>query len=118
MIATGGTIASKSGKNGLSPALTTDEILSFVNVGDFCDVNAVQLMNIDSTNVTPARWLEIAAAIRNNYDDYDGVHRRGSFVPHTKKSETDSYNRLAKTDRFRRDGREDQSLRRLFIRRG
>ncbi len=72
MIATGGTIASKSGKNGLSPALTTDEILSFVNVGDFCDVNAVQLMNIDSTNVTPARWLEIAAAIRNNYDDYDG----------------------------------------------
>ena len=69
MIATGGTIASKSGKNGLSPALTTDEILSFINVGDFCDVNAVQLMNIDSTNVTPARWLEIAATIRNNYDD-------------------------------------------------
>lgn len=72
MIATGGTIASKSGKNGLSPALTTDEILSFVKVADFCDVDAVQLMNIDSTNVTPARWLEMAAAIKNNYEKYDG----------------------------------------------
>lgn len=72
MIATGGTIASKSGKNGLSPALTTDEMLSFVKVADFCDVDAVQLMNIDSTNVTPARWLEMAAAIKNNYEKYDG----------------------------------------------
>lgn len=72
MIATGGTIASKSGKNGLSPALTTDEMLSFVKVADFCDVDAVQLMNIDSTNVTPARWLEMAAEIKNNYEKYDG----------------------------------------------
>ncbi len=72
MIATGGTIASRKGENGLAPSMTTDEILARVDVSDICDVDAVQLMNIDSTNVTPARWLEMAEAVRANYDKYDG----------------------------------------------
>ena len=73
MLATGGTIASKESGEGLSPAITSAEILSHVPaVGELCQVEAVQLMNLDSTNVGPAHWLEMAAAIRKHYEDYSG----------------------------------------------
>ena len=73
MLATGGTIASKESGEGLSPAITSAEILSPVPaVGELCQVEAVQLMNLDSTNVGPAHWLEMAAAIREHYEDYSG----------------------------------------------
>lgn len=73
MLATGGTIASKESGQGLSPAISSEEILSCVPaIGDLCQVEAVQLMNLDSTNVGPGHWLEIAGAVRERYDDYDG----------------------------------------------
>ena len=73
MLATGGTIASKESGHGLSPAITSDEILGFVPaVADLCRVDAIQLMNLDSTNIGPAHWKQMVAAIRENYDDYDG----------------------------------------------
>jgi len=73
MLSTGGTIASKECGQGLRPAITSEEILSYVPaVGELCRVEAVQLMNLDSTNITPAHWLEMAAAIRERYDEFDG----------------------------------------------
>lgn len=73
MLATGGTIASKESGQGLSPAISSEEILSYVPaIGDLCRVEAVQLMNLDSTNVGPGHWLKIAGAVRERYDDYDG----------------------------------------------
>ena len=73
MLATGGTIASMDSGHGLSPAITSEEILSRVPaVGDLCKVEAVQLMNLDSTNVGPEDWLKIAGAVRERYDDFDG----------------------------------------------
>ena len=73
MLATGGTIACMDSGQGLSPAITSEEILSHVPaVGELCKVEAVQLMNLDSTNVTPSHWLEMAAAVRERYDSYDG----------------------------------------------
>lgn len=73
MLATGGTIASRESGQGLSPVITSQEILSCVPaVGKLCRVEALQLMNLDSTNVGPSHWLEMAAAIRARYDDYDG----------------------------------------------
>ena len=73
MLATGGTIATLDKGHGLSPAITSEEILSHVPaVGELCRVEAVQLMNLDSTNVGPGHWLEMAAAIRARYDEYDG----------------------------------------------
>lgn len=73
MLATGGTIASKESGQGLSPAISSEEILSCVPaIGDLCQVEAVQLMNLDSTNVGPGHWLKIAGAVRERYDDYDG----------------------------------------------
>ena len=73
MLATGGTIASKESGHGLSPAITSEEILGYVPaVGELCHVEARQLMNLDSTNITPTHWLEIAKAIQEVYEDYDG----------------------------------------------
>ena len=65
MLATGGTIASKESGHGLSPAITSEELLGYVPaVGELCRVEAIQLMNLDSTNIGPSHWLEMAAAIR------------------------------------------------------
>lgn len=73
MIATGGTIACKKSESGLTPALTSEEILSFVpKIKEICSVSAVQPMNIDSTNMRPEHWLGIASVIRENYAAYDG----------------------------------------------
>lgn len=73
LLATGGTIASKKSDNGLKPLLTPEELLSFVpDTTKFCQVDALQLLNLDSTNVTPQHWLLIAEAIEKHYERYDG----------------------------------------------
>ncbi|MCI8477369.1 MAG: asparaginase [Oscillospiraceae bacterium] len=73
MLATGGTIASKDCGHGLSPTLTSEELLRHVpGIGSFCTVDTLQLMNLDSTNIGPTHWLEISAAIEAQYDKYDG----------------------------------------------
>lgn len=73
LIATGGTIASAEDGNGLSPALTGEELARSVpEIEGVCELGIVQPMNIDSTNMRPADWLRIAEVIRENYDAHDG----------------------------------------------
>ena len=73
MVATGGTIASMDEGHGLTPKLTTEEILSTIpEVRDICHIEALQLMNLDSTNIGPKEWQEIAQCILREYDNYDG----------------------------------------------
>ena len=73
MLATGGTIASKDSGEGLTPAITSQEILGYVPaIGQLCRVETIQLMNLDSTNIGPGHWLEIARAVEEHYDAYDG----------------------------------------------
>lgn len=73
LIATGGTIASAEDGNGLSPALTGEELAHSVpEIEGLCELDIVQPMNIDSTNMRPADWLRIAEVIRENYDAHDG----------------------------------------------
>ena len=73
MVATGGTIASMDEGQGLTPKLTTEEILSTIpEVRDICHIEALQLMNLDSTNIGPKEWQEIAQCILREYDNYDG----------------------------------------------
>ena len=73
LITTGGTIASSEGDCGLTPSLASDQLLSHVpEVSDICTVSTVQLYNLDSTNMRPEYWLEIAKYIRRVYDEYDG----------------------------------------------
>ena len=73
MLATGGTIASRDTGEGLAPAITSREILGYVpSIGDLCRVDTVQLMNLDSSNLGPRHWLQMARAIEERYDQYDG----------------------------------------------
>ena len=73
LIATGGTIASRPTENGLAPQLRAEDILGCVPaLVNLCSIDAMQLMNIDSTNMSPDCWLRIAACVRDNYDRYDG----------------------------------------------
>lgn len=73
MIATGGTIASKSTNRGLAPALTADDLLSSVpEIREVCSVQEVQPFNIDSTNVYSRHWLEIAKIVESSYNEFDG----------------------------------------------
>ena len=73
MIGTGGTIASEASPSGLTPELTTEQLLAFLpGVAAFCHVDCLQLYSLDSTNIRPEHWLGIAAAIRDRYDAYDG----------------------------------------------
>ncbi len=73
LIATGGTIACKRTEDGLTPKLSSEELLSYVpEVLSFCQVDTVQLFSMDSTNMGPKQWLELAAVIEKKYDYYDG----------------------------------------------
>ena len=73
MIATGGTIASQLGVEGLLPQINAEGLLKCVpEVFDFCQPSAIQIYNIDSTNVTPQHWRLLAQTIQDNYDAYDG----------------------------------------------
>ena len=60
LIATGGTIASTEDGNGLSPALTGEELAQSVpEISGLCELDVVQPMNIDSTNMRPSDWMRI-----------------------------------------------------------
>ncbi len=73
MIATGGTIASKVSDNGLTPQITSEEILACVpEIAGFCQVSTLQLCNLDSTNLNYDHWLAMVNCIEKHYDEYDG----------------------------------------------
>ncbi|SFO23436.1 L-asparaginase [Pseudobutyrivibrio sp. UC1225] len=73
MIGTGGTIASKQTDAGLTPGLTAEDILAYIPaVKKVCQVETIQVMNIDSSNMTPVLWKDIVNAIEENYANYDG----------------------------------------------
>lgn len=73
MIGTGGTIASRQSEQGLAPGLTTEELLSYIpEVAEVCEVHTKQIMNVDSTNITPEHWKVMVETIEQNYYSYDG----------------------------------------------
>ena len=73
MIGTGGTIASEMTPEGLTPELSTHQLLAYLpRIAQLCHVDCIQLYSLDSTSIHPAHWLGTAQAIREHYDDYDG----------------------------------------------
>lgn len=73
IIATGGTIASTPDEHGLKPNLNVSDLIRLSGIKDKeCLIDGVMVMNIDSTNMTPERWFEIAKVVEENYFDYDG----------------------------------------------
>ena len=73
MIATGGTIASKQGSDGLKPELTAQDVADYIpSIKKKIWIDTEQLFNLDSTNISQKHWLQIAHKIKEKYDEYDG----------------------------------------------
>ncbi len=73
LIATGGTIASRNTEHGLAPSVTSEELFAEISEAkSFCQLDTMQLLNIDSTNIQPEQWILMAEAIEQRYQDYDG----------------------------------------------
>ena len=73
LIGTGGTIASETTDEGLSPTLGSDHLLRCIpRVSELCQADCLELMRLESTNITPSEWLDIARCIEQNYDGCDG----------------------------------------------
>ncbi|MDO4745812.1 MAG: asparaginase [Bacillota bacterium] len=73
IITTGGTIASVKDAAGLVPSLSSEELLSYLpEFGEDILLTTKAMYNLDSTDITPKHWLEVAEAIKADYDKYDG----------------------------------------------
>ena len=73
MIATGGTIASIPSNNGLIPKISGKDIISLVPaLKNICTIDTAEIMNIDSSNLSPAHYIKILDTIEKNYNNYDG----------------------------------------------
>lgn len=72
-IATGGTFASVKTEKGLKPRFAVEELLNFFpEAKEIADIDGLQLYNLDSTNVHPRYWTQMAKAVAENYIKYDG----------------------------------------------
>lgn len=73
LIATGGTIASKRSALGLAPAADARQMLSDIpEIHALCRLEALSLMCTDSTDMNPEKMIQIAKAVQEHYEDYDG----------------------------------------------
>ncbi|WP_226529011.1 asparaginase [Metabacillus niabensis] len=73
LLTTGGTIASVEGENGLTPGISDQDIIGYLpEYKEELLLHSMVLMNVDSTNMQPEYWVEIAQTIYNKYDQYDG----------------------------------------------
>ncbi len=73
VIGTGGTIAAVKTKDGLRPAYDINELISFFpETKELADLDGKTLFTLDSTNMQPHHWSEIADEIGKQYDKYDG----------------------------------------------
>ena len=68
MITTGGTIASIPSNNGLIPEISGKDIISLVPaLKHICTIDTIEIMNIDSSNLSPNNWIMMLDTIEKNY---------------------------------------------------
>lgn len=73
-ITTGGTIASQASEEGLVPALTSDDLLKYLSIDEKeTKISCEDLMKIDSSNMQPEEWCEIAKRITQLVGKVDGI---------------------------------------------
>ena len=73
LLTTGGTIASVKSPDGLTPGITSQQLLAYLpQIGPEISIDIKPLFDIDSTDMTAEHWLQIVRAVRENYDDVDG----------------------------------------------
>ena len=73
MITTGGTIASIPSDNGLIPKISGKEIISLMSeLKNICTIDTLELLNIDSSNISKKHYILMLDTLEKNYDNYDG----------------------------------------------
>ncbi|MFL2104834.1 asparaginase [Desemzia sp. FAM 23991] len=73
MIGTGGTIASAATPDGLDPQMSSADILHYIpSISKLCEIDTLEVCNIDSTNISPDIWTLLTETICEHYDQYDG----------------------------------------------
>ena len=74
VLATGGTIASEAGENGLEPCLQAGNFLPYlVGVAENYEITTKDILHLDSSNIQPEEWLVIAKSVYAEYKNYDGI---------------------------------------------
>lgn len=74
VLATGGTIASVSGKDGLEPALKAGSFLPYMTgIAENYEITTRDILHLDSSNIQPEEWVLIAHSVYDACRDYDGI---------------------------------------------
>lgn len=74
LLGTGGTIACVPSADGLVPQLDGAALLKLApQLDGLCRIDCRQIMNLDSSNLEPRHWQQMAEAVAQNYDAYDGI---------------------------------------------
>ncbi len=74
LLSTGGTIASRPGKDGLEPELTGEELLAALgDLNGRFQVQVKQILNLDSSNIQAGEWQIMARNIYRYIGEYDGI---------------------------------------------
>lgn len=74
LLTTGGTIAARSGQQGLAPDIKCQDILQMLPElqGRF-EIDSKDILNLDSSNIQPEEWQYIAEIVWDRIPDYDGI---------------------------------------------
>ena len=74
MISTGGTLASSHSDNGLSPGLHGNDILDKIaGLTEGFQIDQHELFLLDSSNMQPEEWAQIAQCVYERRMNYDGI---------------------------------------------
>lgn len=72
LLATGGTISCRAGADGLTPQMCGAQLLEAIAPPTGVEVEVCDLMRVDSTDVTGAQRLDMARALWERRERYDG----------------------------------------------
>ena len=73
LLTTGGTIASVPGGEGLEPQRSGVMERELNQLRTYYDITVMDIICLDSSNITPAEWQLIAETVFENRAGYDGV---------------------------------------------
>ena len=73
LLTTGGTIASRESSRGLIPGDAGALALALERLGQHYDITVQDVMCLDSSNIRPQEWQQIARCVYENRLGYDGI---------------------------------------------
>ncbi|MCL2406329.1 MAG: asparaginase [Defluviitaleaceae bacterium] len=74
LLATGGTIASVKKADGLAPAASSNILTGYIKeLYSNVEVDCRDILNLDSSNIQPEEWQQIARHVYNSLPGYDGI---------------------------------------------